>query len=454
MRAPPVPPPPSTPASSALPPATRTDVWVAGTLRYTKPGLFVLFFWLLWNDLCLMLMEKVAPLTPLLLKDHGASNAQIAFFTSTLGLAINIWFNPLISTCSDRYRSPYGRRRPFLFFAAPGSALMLCLIPFGPDIAKFLGLSSVTGIVITIGICYLFYSVFNDVILALFTYYFWDVVPEEMLGRFTALMKVISTIAGFVWNYFFFGLAEHHMKGIFIGFAAFFLTVYLFTLWRVKEGEYPPPDEQMRGKGFLWSIRTYFVECYSEPYYLWFYGANIFFQMQNLSGIYKFFYVKDTLALSLDTIGKMSAFPSLIIVVFAYPLGVLVDRMKPARLAAPSLVIWSLLNVTAFFFLRGKWSMLFCDGAIAITTFFFGISYSVLNVEIFPKEKRGQLCSANSATYQIVMMLLAVPMGMLFDHLHNYSYGYLWSAGCNIIAALMFLKVYFNWKRVSGHSPI
>ena len=69
--------------------------WTAGTLRYTKGALVVLFLWLLGNDLCLMLMEQVAPtLTPLLLKAHGASNRDIALYISTFGGAFTIWINP------------------------------------------------------------------------------------------------------------------------------------------------------------------------------------------------------------------------------------------------------------------------------------------------------------------------------------------------------------------------
>lgn len=430
-------------------------IWTAGTLRYTKGGLIVLFVWLLGNDLCLMLMEQVAPqLTPLLLKNHGASNQDIAFYTATLGTALTIWINPFVSTWSDRHRGPYGRRRPFLLFAAPICAVLLAAIPCVPHLAGFFGLSATSGVIMLIGACYIAYAVFNSVILAIFNYYFWDVVPEPLLGRFTSLTKVVSTIATFIWNYFLFGLAEKHMEVIYIGVAAFFLVLYLLSLWQVKEGDYPPPDVRQK-KGLFASVRIYLVECFGQSYYLWVYGAMAAYQVGNLSSVvYQNFYLMDSLGLSWDIIGKMRAWPAVLIVLLAYPLGVLIDRLKPVRMVPPALLLWSLVNLFSFFYLRDPLSLLICSSLMAIASFIFAVSFAVMNVEVFPREKLGQFCSATAITYQIICILVAVPLGMLFDHLKDYRYTYLWSSLFDALAALLFFKVYCNWKRVRGHTHL
>jgi len=80
--------------------------------------------------------------------------------------------------------------------------------------------------------------------------------------------------------------------------------------------------------------------------------------------------------------------------------------------------------------------------------------FSVLNVEIFPREKLGQFCSANAFVYNTSCMLIALPVGILFDYLNNYRYCYLWSALFRLISAALFLKVYINYKRVKGLSPV
>jgi hypothetical protein len=51
-------------------------------------------------------------------------------------------------------------------------------------------------------------------------------------------------------------------------------------------------------------------------------------------------------------------------------------------------------------------------------------------------------------------MAAAVPVGMLFDWLNNYRYIFLWSAAFQMLAALTYLKVYFNWKKRKGLAPV
>ncbi|MDD5200890.1 MAG: MFS transporter [Terrimicrobiaceae bacterium] len=444
----------SNPPSPATPEGGK--IFTIGTLSYTKGGLLLLFSWLMWNDLCLMLMENVAPtLFPLLLKDHHATNSQIAFFFSTLPGAFTIWINPVVSTWSDRFRSPAGRRRPFLLFATPFCAISLAAIPFMPDLfaylnripafVHFIGDHSAFVLVLFLGLCFLAYQVFNSVILAIFTYYFWDVVPQEVLGRFSALTKVVSTIAVFIWNYFLLGLADHHMKEVFVGVAVFFLVAYLVSLWNVKEGEYPPTQKGER-TGFFGVIGSYFTDCF-KPYYVWFIAANAIFQIGNMSNTFQIFIFRDQLHLDLDTIGKMKAIPTLLVVLVGYPMGALVDRLKPGRVMIASLALYGLANIGAFFFLNGKWSLCFFMGLIAIIVCAFGISQGVFIVEFFPREKLGQFCSANALTYNMTSLLAATFVGVFFDWIQNYRYAFLWSTAFYFLSLPLYVKCYLNWLR-------
>ena len=167
----------TSPAATAAP-----RYFTAGTLRYTKAALVMLFFYLLWNDMILMLMEAVpGNLVPLLQKHFGASNLEISFYGS-LTQACTFWLNPVVSTWSDRHRGRFGRRRPFLLAAALPCAIFLMLIPFAPQMfhaiqawpwaARFFARGSINGVVLFIGLCVLGFQVFNSVILAVFNYFF------------------------------------------------------------------------------------------------------------------------------------------------------------------------------------------------------------------------------------------------------------------------------------------
>jgi len=445
-------------------PVTKKRIWTAGTLRYTKGGLIILFFWLVWNDFFLMLMEAVKPaLTSLLMKDHGASNTQLALI-GTITTAFTIWINPVVSTWSDRTRSSWGRRRPFLLLATPPAAIFLALIPWSPKIwnrlmtipwfAVVFPTGSINGAIVAITVSAVLFGMFNSVLMAIFSYYFWDVVPEAMLGRFNAIARIVTTIKTFVWNYWIFGLAEHYMEWIYGVIALVFLVVYTVSVLAVKEGEYPPPDPRKKGANWLAPIRTYIVECYSKPYYLWVFAGFTLYQLGNTANMFRLFHWKETLGLDLDTIGKMQAWPALGIVVLAYPIGAFIDRLGPMRLMAPSLVLWAGINVLSYFFLKGALSLLICFSAITLAAFINGLCTTVLTVEVFPREKLGQFCSANQLAHASITFLAGPVIGILFDYLKNYTYGYMLSATFQILAALVFVKVYANWRRVKHHPPV
>jgi MFS family permease len=124
-------------------PALKTQepshVYRAGTLLYTKAGLFSLFFWLLAGDFVFSLMDTVEPrLLPLILKQHGASNEQIAVIVTSIAATVNSIVNPIVSYRSDRTQTRWGRRIPYLAVATPFLAIFLALTPFAPEILNAL----------------------------------------------------------------------------------------------------------------------------------------------------------------------------------------------------------------------------------------------------------------------------------------------------------------------------
>jgi len=101
-----------------------------GTLVYTRATLAMLFFWLLWGDFCYVVMETVMPsIMPLKFKALGADNTTIGIVLTSVPWAINLCLNPIISTKSDRFRSRWGRRIPFIAFSLP--FIVVCLIGLG-----------------------------------------------------------------------------------------------------------------------------------------------------------------------------------------------------------------------------------------------------------------------------------------------------------------------------------
>ena len=117
----------------------ETKTYHVGTLTYTKASLAILFCWLLWGDFCYVLMETVVPsIMPLKFKALGASNTSLGMIMTTIPMIINSVFNPVISFKSDRYRSRWGRRIPFILLTAPVTVLFLLGVGFADSIGIWL----------------------------------------------------------------------------------------------------------------------------------------------------------------------------------------------------------------------------------------------------------------------------------------------------------------------------
>jgi maltose/moltooligosaccharide transporter len=314
-----------------------------------------------------------------------------------------------------------------------------------------------SGEVLMMGICQLAGGMFNAVVLAIFSYLYWDVVPEPLMGRFQSMSKNATLIAGLVWSFFIFGLADKHMKEVYVGTAAICLVIYLISTWQIKEGDYPPPDEHKKG-GIFAPIRAYFVECFSQPYYLWIFVASFLYQLGNSGNFYQSNYLHYDLKLDLETIGWTQGWARSVTVGFGalcgFAIGSMTDRLKPVRLMGPAFVLLALVMLGQFFFVRDKWTYLYWFCGSEVVRFSLGIVIGAFTVEIFPREKLGQFCSAQAVFYQFILNIMATPIAMLFDRIQFNRLGFLWTAVFYFTAALAYMKVHANWKQRHGQTPV
>ncbi len=79
---------------------------------------------------------------------------------------------------------------------------------------------------------------------------------------------------------------------------------------------------------------------------------------------------------------------------------------------------------------------------ITLIVFINGICLNVVTVEVFPREKIGQFCSANQIFHSSVSLIVTPLLGMYLDRLKDYTYIYVWSAAFQLLAAAIFVKVY------------
>ena len=127
------------PASTSPASSATRGKWQVGTLAYTGLGLATLTFWLLWGDVAWSLRDRSVPsVMQLLFQKFGASNFVSSLLISTLPYAMILLIGPIISYRSDRHRSRWGRRIPFLAIHIPFVVLSMVAVAFSPQLGDLL----------------------------------------------------------------------------------------------------------------------------------------------------------------------------------------------------------------------------------------------------------------------------------------------------------------------------
>jgi hypothetical protein len=291
-----------------------------------------------------------------------------------------------------------------------------------------------------------------------FSYLYWDVVPQSVLGRFNAMAKIVTVSSGMVWSFWIVGYAEHHPKEVYIAVSLVCTAIYVLSLIMVKEGEYPPPEPR-KTKSVIEPIRDYVKDCYSKPYFLWIFLGTLCYQLGNQGGGFQFFYLREDLGMDLGATGWIQGIASGVVTAFGvllgYSSGSLIDRFKPIRVVPLTMFVSSTLALVSFFVISEKVSAATMASLVGINNFVFGVALGAVTVQLFPREKLGQFCSAQAFFYQTIIMVLSpLAIAPFFDWLDFNRGGYLWSAFFYLLAGLVTVKVYFNWKKKQSENPV
>lgn len=424
-----------------------------GTLTYTTGGLALLFFWLLFGDFAISMRERAAlPSVTELLRQHHASATTLSVLLTVLPAIISMVLVPVVCYKSDRFRSRWGRRIPFLIIPTPVAALAMVGIGFCPWLGKsvhgLLGAASPGVDFCVLFFFCIFWTLFE--ILALLTLAILngllnDVVPHGLLGRFFACFRMVSLGAGMVFNYWIFKLTETHLFEIFLFIGLFFGAAFTLMCVMVKEGGYPPPEsEEAAGghpRGFVANARSYLKECFSHSYYLWIFAglmvANLAFAA---FGPFAQWYA-DSLGMPKDTFGKLTAMAYGVSICLAFLIGWLVDRLSALRVAIAMMSLYMLVSFAGFFLVRGP----FVFGVVYVLAVVLSGSYftaaASLPMVLFPKLRFTQFASAAGILQSVSTIALGMTLGPLLDLSgRNYAICFLIS-GIFATAGLAFLTV-------------
>lgn len=361
---------PTPPSTHPAAPSSGPCLYTTENLSYTKGGLLVLSFWLLWGDFAFNFFESVfGRFLPLFLKDLEASNTLIGVMGGSFAGLVNILFLPGISRWSDELRTKIGRRIPLLYVITPLTVGAVVAIGFSPEIGAWLfehtGAllpASVTKGGLILGLlCVLTVSFhfFNMVLVNAYNWLIRDVVPLEVMSRFLAWFSIVGGISGTLFLFFVFPHLFTHRREIFAGVGIFYILAFYLMCFKVKEGKYPPPTPVAERPGIMKTYAVYFRECWSVPLYRYFFLVALLVTAGlNCAGNFTTLFVSNTLGLDMERMGHVFAWTGVASLVFLYPIGWLCDRFSPMHVTLAAISLMIVGPILAFFFIHGETSYL------------------------------------------------------------------------------------------------
>lgn len=318
-------------STTANPPAAGTEPAASDPVRIQGP-LRRLLLWFVPGTLGIFLLWGAIPtvLLPLQVELIDAENkvANLAVVT-TIGALAAMIAQPIAGTVSDRARTRFGSRAPFIV----GGALV------GGVALIALGLSSS---ILLVALCWTLVQISFNVVQGPFSAMLPDRVPEAVRGTFAAVIGAM-TMVGSLGGVILASVLAGSIPGAYLvlaGTAVTLLTLFaVFTRSGDNRGEPRPP---FRLRDFA---LTFWVDPIAHPDFFWaFTGRLLLYTGYFLVVAYQLYLLQDYIGLGDEAVALLpfvsaAALPTLIVAVaVSGPWSDRVGRRKPFVVAASLIV--------------------------------------------------------------------------------------------------------------------
>ena len=396
----------------------------AGTLHYSAWGLLAVVGWLLVGELGIAVRERWAqPIGLVVLRDVGASDTSIALLLATVPAVISLLLVPAIGLRSDRCRSPWGRRRPYLLVSAPlGAAAMLC-VAAAPTLAAFshdlLGAWSPGQRALDLGFFCLFWTIFEAAAMttvALFNGLVNDVMPHGLLGRLYAVLRIVGLGVAIFFNMSLFALADTRLFELLLTIALVFgLSIPLMCLM-VREGAYSaPPPVPALATGPRLSARAQLLQCCTQRRHLWAFGAFMlaavtFSPFNTFSQNYAL-----GLGLAKAELGALTATGYAVSIASAFGIGWLADRFGAVRVATAMMALYSLIALGGCLLVQDGTAFRAFYLAHVIVSGAYFTAAAAMPMDVFPRAEFVRYNASKDIMVALANILVGTSLGPLLD---------------------------------------
>lgn len=436
----------------APPGNAKETIYTVGSLSYNGKQLFFLFIWLLMGGFCLSFIGSCGTLFTMSLNSVGAKDWLIALIIGTIPAVLNMIVCPIVSFRSDRTRSKLGRRIPYIIVSVPFISIAILGVAwahlFVPSVAALLGIPVQTLALVLCAFFIVAYNFFVMFVGSVYYYLYADVVPESWIGKFNACFTLIGTGAGAAFSFFLLPYFDKYGPGVYTIMALMIITGFMLMCWKVKEGTYPEIEETYSP---LKATFVYLKECFaSDSFYLWFFTTTA---MNDVSVVcrntFNILFAKQELGLTSGEFGYITGATAAVGLIMTLPLGVLIDKYRAIRIYVTGMILVIIANIYGYFF---------CQDALGFSIVSFGLAlvYCIQNtanlplfIELLPKDRYGQFCSAQ-AIFRSIIMVGATAISGLYIYIFGYRYMFVWDAVFTTIALGALVMVWKGWRKNGG----
>lgn len=387
-----------------------------------RTGLIVLCALLLIGDLGWSLRERsVQELFKVHLLRFSQDATLLNVLIGALPALLALSLGPLIGAWSDRTRSRYGRRIPFVL----GTAVVGTIGMLGMAASTSLWALALSWTVFEIATI-----VGNPLFMALIN----DTVPRPVLGRFFALFRIVSLATGAA----FFALFFHNetvavFQPLLATIAAVYLVCMLLVCWRVREPDHgPPPPTSWRP----WQA--------GDRQWLPLFAAVSVGAVALLPININAYNACAQFGVDADGFGGAIALTYAISIGLAWPLGWLADRYHPLRVGTVVLGVYALCMLAAWRLVDGRTEFLVALVAHGVLAGCFLTGTVSLLPALLPRGRFSQLAAVSASVTALLVVVSTVGLGALLDATgRDYRLLYLAgavTAGCAVLLWRSLLK--------------
>ena len=374
--------------------------------------------------------RSVGPVVQVMLTRHfHVSDSTQAFLLSELPPALALLIAPVVSFRSDRLRTAWGRRIPYLLVSTPVAAgAMVALAftePIGRGLAGLIGVGPGVPSLLMFGLSWTTFECAAIVAAAVLGGLINDVVPRSLLGRFYGLFRAVGLIAGMIFNHWGMGQAAGHYRAILVGIAVLFGGGFTLMCLTVREGQYPPPPPVDEGAMGLdrrsAEVAEYFRVSFRHGYYRWVFAAMALAGVALLPvNTFSIPYAHQ-IGLSDGDYGQRLVLTYAVSLALAWPLGWLVDRVTALWLATATMAAYAAAMAAAAGGVVGPRSFGVAFVVHGVLSGCYFTAAASLGQAVFPRLRYGQFASAAGIVTSLMSIAISWGMGLALDRTgHRY----------------------------------